>query len=268
MSDETILESLEVQQPEVSETDTNADVGVEEAQDAESKDTGEVEAKQEKDPWYRRRIDELTRDKHEERRQAERLEKIVEQQDAMLRQIQPQKAAEKPAFAPPNPDDYVGGQFDPRYMQDMMAFTLESAKIEAIEAVKREQQAMMQQDPAMAQQQAAMAQQAGPPPGAAPAPQGGIDPAQVGEIVSAMEQMAQTLEQQQQLLEALGSKQQGAEKTQMMHDMTIKQLQKQIDEANQEMPKLMQELQGQMATAQPQMPAQAAGAAPVQGGMV
>lgn len=152
MSDETILESLEVQQPEVSETDTNADVGVEEAQDAESEDTGEVEAKQEKDPWYRRRIDELTRDKHEERRQAERLEKILEQQDAMLRQIQPQKAAEEPAFAPPNPDDYVGGQFDPRYMQDMMAFTLESAKIEAIEAVKREQQAMMQHQ-ALAEQQ-------------------------------------------------------------------------------------------------------------------
>lgn len=152
MSDETILESLEVQQPEVSETDTNADVGVEEAQDAESEDTGEVEAKQEKDPWYKRRIDELTRDKHEARRQAERLEKILEQQEAMLRQIQPQKAAEESAFAPPNPDDYVGGQFDPRYMQDMMAFTRESAKIEAIEAVKREQQAMMQHQ-ALAEQQ-------------------------------------------------------------------------------------------------------------------
>jgi hypothetical protein len=42
--------------------------------------SSEEESGKGKDPWYKRRIDELTRDKHEARRQAERLEKILEQQ--------------------------------------------------------------------------------------------------------------------------------------------------------------------------------------------
>ncbi len=153
MSDETIIEQLEVQQPEVIEADADADVGIEETQDAESEDTGEVEAKPEKDPWYKRRIDELTRDKHEARRQAERLEKMLEQQEQLLKQISPQKAAQEPQGPiAPNPDDYVGGQFDPRYMQDMLTYTRESTKAEAIAAIKQEQQALMQQQ-ALAQQQ-------------------------------------------------------------------------------------------------------------------
>lgn len=153
MSDEPIIEQLEVQQPEVSEADTNADVGIEETQNAEIEDTGEVEAKPEKDPWYKRRIDELTRDKHEARRQAERLEKILEQQEAMLKRIAPQTASQADTLAPPTPEDYVGGQFDPRYMQDMLTYTRESTKREAIEAVKQEQQQAMQRQAMAAQQQ-------------------------------------------------------------------------------------------------------------------
>lgn len=153
MSDETIIEQLEVQQPEVSEADANADVGIEETQDAESEDTSEVEAKPGKDPWYKRRIDELTRDKHEARRQAERLEKMLEQQEQLLKQISPQKATQEPQGPiAPNPEDYVGGQFDPRYMQDMLTYTRESTKAEAIAAIKQEQQVLMQQQ-ALAQQQ-------------------------------------------------------------------------------------------------------------------
>jgi hypothetical protein len=125
-----------------------------EVEDTEQPEGEEVpEPKAEKDPWYKRRIDELTRDKHEARRQAERLEKVLEQQEQMLRQFS-QNNAPQEALGPaiPNPEDYVGGQFDPRYMQDMMTYTRESAKAEAIEAVKREQQEVMQRQ-ALAEQQ-------------------------------------------------------------------------------------------------------------------
>jgi hypothetical protein len=154
MSDETIVDSTAevVTNDAPTELLDQDQVEVENDESTEGEEVSE-QPKPEKDPWYKRRIDELTRDKHEARRQAERLEKVLEQQEAMLRQMQPQRAAQED-MGPisPNPDDYVGGQFDPRYMQDMMAYTRESAKIEAIEAVKREQQAMMQHQ-AMAEQQ-------------------------------------------------------------------------------------------------------------------
>lgn len=155
MSDETIQDNVEAPQPETQAADIEAVVGSEEIQSEEGETTSEAEAesKPEKDPWYKRRIDELTRDKHEARRQAERLEKMLEQQEAMLKKISPQQASQE-ATGPiaPNPDDYVGGQFDPRYMQDMLAYTRESTKAEAIAAIKQEQQELMQRQ-AMAQQQ-------------------------------------------------------------------------------------------------------------------
>ena len=99
----------------------------------------EEETSKGKDPWYKRRIDELTRDKHEARRQAERLEKILEQQEAMLRQQMPQNAPNPAAGpVPPNPNDFAGGQFDPRYMDAMLQYTRESAVLEARQAVAQE----------------------------------------------------------------------------------------------------------------------------------
>ena len=154
MSDETIQDNVEAPQPETQTADFEAVVGAEEIQSegSEAANEDEAESKPEKDPWYKRRIDELTRDKHEARRQAERLEKMLEQQEAMLKRIAPQTASQANTLAPPSPDDYVGGQFDPRYMQDMLTYTRESTKREAIEAVKQEQQQMMQRQ-AMADQQ-------------------------------------------------------------------------------------------------------------------
>lgn len=153
MSDE--LQQLEVEQlaiqdstPEVVQNDNDLPED-ERVQTVEDED----KANPEKEPWYKRRINELTRDKHEARRQAERLEKVLEQQEALLRQLSPQKAQEQASLMPPSPDDYVGGQFDPRYLQDMMQYTRESAKVEAIEAVKREQQELMQRQAIMQQQQ-------------------------------------------------------------------------------------------------------------------
>lgn len=155
MSDETIQDNVEAPQPETQAADIEAVVGSEEIQSEEGETTSEAEAesKPEKDPWYKRRIDELTRDKHEARRHAERLEKMLEQQEAMRKQLASQTASQEPTGpVAPNPDDYVGGQFDPRYMQDMLTYTRESTKAEAIAAIKQEQQELMQRQ-AMAQQQ-------------------------------------------------------------------------------------------------------------------
>lgn len=151
MSDEQIVnDAAEAIVSDVPAEIVNEDtLEVENDESTESKDVPE-----EKEPWYKRRINELTRDKHEARRQAERLEKVLEQQEALLRQIAPQNAPQAAqGLVPPNPDDYVGGQFDPRYMQDMMQYTRESAKLEALEAVKREQQETMQRQAIMQQQQ-------------------------------------------------------------------------------------------------------------------
>ena len=78
---------------------------------------------------------------------------MLEQQEAMLKRIAPQTASQADTLAPPTPEDYVGGQFDPRYMQDMLTYTRESTKREAIEAVKQEQQQAMQRQAMAAQQQ-------------------------------------------------------------------------------------------------------------------
>ena len=153
MSDEDVISSATEEVVSDVPTESTDETTVE-VENEESTEGEEIpEQKPEKDPWYKRRIDELTRDKHEARRHAERLEKMLEQQEAMRKQLASQPASQEPTGPiAPNPDDYVGGQFDPRYMQDMLTYTRESTKAEAIAAIKQEQQELMQRQ-AMAQQQ-------------------------------------------------------------------------------------------------------------------
>jgi len=122
---------------------TNLDQGVSEATEAEellSSDANPEEAiqtedKEQKDPWYKRRIDELTKDKHEARRHAERLEKMLEQ-IANQQQRAPEPVA--PSIQPPDPNDFAGGQYDPRYIQAQLEYTRVSAIEEAKRAVAAE----------------------------------------------------------------------------------------------------------------------------------
>jgi hypothetical protein len=69
-----------------------------------------------KNAWSKvqERINELTREKHEARRLAERYEKMLDQLAT-----QQQKAPEPvtPSIQPPDPNDFAGGQYDPRYIQ-------------------------------------------------------------------------------------------------------------------------------------------------------
>lgn len=153
MNDETVQDYVEAPQPETSETDVEIDVGVEEIQPEEGEATGEDEGQEKKEPWYQRRINELTRDKHEARRQAERLEQVLKQQEELLQRLSPKETPQQAAPTPPNAEDYVGGQFDPRYLQDMMAYTRESAKQEALQAVKQEYEQRQQYEQQVAQQQ-------------------------------------------------------------------------------------------------------------------
>lgn len=151
---ENNAEQVEVAQAPIAEAAIEEPIQSEDISEPEDTEVGsdEGESLEAKEPWYKRRINELTRDKHEARRQAERLEKVLEQQEQLLRQLSPNNAPEQASLMPPSPDDYVGGQFDPRYMQDMMNYTRESAKAEAIEAVKREQQEVTQRQAVMEQQ--------------------------------------------------------------------------------------------------------------------
>ena len=126
MSDEQINDELPqtdpVPTPEPVETESEAT-----EVEAQAEELDPVDDK--KDPWYKRRIDELTRDKHEARRHAERLEKMLEQMASS--QKTPEPAV--PAIQPPNPEDFAGGQYDPRYIQAQLEYT----RVSAIEEAKR-----------------------------------------------------------------------------------------------------------------------------------
>lgn len=127
---------------EVTTSETTLDNGVSEATEAEELQAGESteeeaiqpEDKEQKDPWYKRRIDELTRDKHEARRHAERMEKMLEQLTAQQRAPEPVV----PSIQPPDPNDFAGGQYDPRYIQAQLEYTRVSAIEEAKRAVAAE----------------------------------------------------------------------------------------------------------------------------------
>jgi hypothetical protein len=94
------------------------------------------------------RIDELTKDKHDYRRRAERLEQELERIIATQRKPEPVA----PSIQPPDPNDYAGGQYDPRYLQAQLEYT----RVSAIEEAKRAVAAEYEQR-AQAEKQAAAA---------------------------------------------------------------------------------------------------------------
>ena len=122
-----------------------------EVQETEDSASASDEDNEKKDPWYKKRIDELTRDKHEARRQSERLEKTLAQYEAMIQQNQPRES-ETSNFAPPNPNDFAGGQYDPRYMDAMLQYTKVSAVAEAKAAIAEEYEQRAATQNAMAAQ--------------------------------------------------------------------------------------------------------------------
>lgn len=157
MSDDNeVFESIQDDQTQQTEpvadtqesAEENAESSALESASEETNDEGESKGK---DPWYKRRIAELTADKHESRRQAERLERLLAQQEQMLKQMSPQQ--EQPsALTPPNPGDFAGGQYDPRYMEAMLQYTRASAVEEAKQAIASEYQERQRQQAMVAAQ--------------------------------------------------------------------------------------------------------------------
>ena len=82
MSDEQVVAEVVVNEPEaILETAEAVDPTLLDSEEPEAEEAAQdtEETLDKKDPWYKKRIDELTRDKHEARRQSERLEKLLEQ---------------------------------------------------------------------------------------------------------------------------------------------------------------------------------------------
>ena len=147
MSEEVTTEVIE--QP-VADLETTESEAVEAAEEQE-----QPEPPKEKDPWYKRRIDELTKEKWEARRQSERLEQALAQQQAILERLAPQQAPEPQIsqLQPPNPENYSGGQYDPRFQQDMYQYIAAKSAYDAQAAVRAEFEQREQQQQ-IAQQQA------------------------------------------------------------------------------------------------------------------
>ena len=154
MSDEQAVAEV-VNEPEaIMESAETVDSTLLDGENSETQESAQdtEEAIDEKNPWYKKRIDELTRDKHEARRQTERLEKLLEQQEQMLKQFAPKDEPQASKLAQPNPNDFAGGQYDPRYMDAMLQYTRASAVEEAKAAVAAEYEQRAATQSAMAAQ--------------------------------------------------------------------------------------------------------------------
>ena len=149
---DTIQDDQAQQTDQTEATQEGLEEGTEQsALESTSEETNDEGESKGKDPWYKRRIAELTADKHESRRQAERLERLLAQQEQMLKQLAPQET-EQQKLAPPNPADFAGGQYDPRYMEAMLQYTRVSAVEEAKQAIAQEYETRQRQQAMVAAQ--------------------------------------------------------------------------------------------------------------------
>jgi len=154
MSDEQVVPEIANEPEAILETTEALDPTLLDSEEPEAQETAQdsEETIDKKDPWYKKRIDELTRDKHEARRQSERLEKLLEQQEQMLKQFAPKNESQASKLAAPDPNDFAGGQYDPRYMDAMLQYTRVSAVEEAKAAVAAEYEQRAATQTAMAAQ--------------------------------------------------------------------------------------------------------------------
>ena len=155
MSDEQAVAEVVVNEPEaILETAEAVDPNLLDSEESEAQEIAQdsEENFEQTDAWVKKRIDELTRDKHEARRYSERLEKLLEQQEQMLKQFAPKNESQAPKLAAPDPNDFAGGQYDPRYMDAMLQYTRVSAVEEAKAAVAAEYEQRAATQTAMAAQ--------------------------------------------------------------------------------------------------------------------
>jgi hypothetical protein len=120
---------IEQQQSEGQQAQENTNVD-------QQSDTGETGDK--KTPWYQRRIDDLTREKHDARRQNEAMEKILAQNQELLERLAPKPVAAA-VEAAPDPKNYAAGVYDPGYQDARLEYVRKAAVSEALEMIQRQQ---------------------------------------------------------------------------------------------------------------------------------
>lgn len=115
---------------------TNATAEPVEAEIVETPEIENPEPENEPEPekvpkGVQKRIDEITREKYEERRErqaalarAEKLERELEQLRATQQQRQPEPQAQR-NDGPPDPNQYPAGRFDPDYLEALTEFRIE-----------------------------------------------------------------------------------------------------------------------------------------------
>lgn len=142
MNDETTNEIVDTESTAETLQEVNHDAQSLESQIDRVTDEGEQEgegSEDKREPWFKRRIDELTHEKHEARRHAERLERMLEQQQALLQQFKPPaQEPQGPSLEPPNPADFAGGIYDPRYIEARFEHGQRVAEERAAQRVKAE----------------------------------------------------------------------------------------------------------------------------------
>ncbi len=109
-----------------------------EAENSES--SAETDAEQHKPPrGVQKRLDQLTREKYEERREREKLSALVEKQAQMLEMaLRQQQAPAQRNDGPPSPDDFSAGRFDPDYIEALTDYKAQKAANNLFERQKQE----------------------------------------------------------------------------------------------------------------------------------
>lgn len=151
MSDETLSNGAEPQVLENDNVPTLEDSNLEQDDAGLEPDLSESSTEAEAEPHkpprgVQKRLDELTREKYEERRRAEKLEALLEQQARMLQSVMDRNGqAQGTADGPPDPDDYSAGRFDPQYIEALTDYKARHAAQGYLEQQRREQERQAQE---------------------------------------------------------------------------------------------------------------------------
>lgn len=155
-------ESAGVETPEFQPSNLETQTAELDAANADAQNTGESSAPEEHEDGQlekpprgvQKRLNELTREKYEERRRADKLEAMLEQIiPRLLPQDQPQQTRQADQLAKPDPNQYPAGRYDPDYIEALTDYKL-AQQFES----QRQRQAQESQAQAQARQQAEILQ--------------------------------------------------------------------------------------------------------------
>jgi hypothetical protein len=150
MSEETLSNGADTQVLENDNVQTLADSNLEQDETGLESDISESSTEAEAEPHkpprgVQKRLDELTREKYEERRRAERAEALAERNAAMLEQMLRQQSQPQGNAGPPDPDEYSAGRFDPQYIEALTDYKARQAAQGFMEQQRQAQERQAQE---------------------------------------------------------------------------------------------------------------------------